>query len=75
MPREDFRELAWEILQDCNRNPAITVAALDALQIVAERYLEGSLAGAADCATHRGFKAMEPKDIQRAHRIRGERTY
>ena len=69
-----FYRLVKEILQDFGMNYRVTPGTVNALQEAAEAYLVGLFEDSNLCAIHAKQITIMPKDIQLAHRIRGERT-
>jgi histone H3 len=71
-----FQRLVREIAQDQGRIPDIRFqsSALGALHEVAETYAVGLLEDSNLCAIHARRVTIQPKDMQLARRIRGERS-
>ncbi|KAK7089410.1 histone H3.3A-like [Littorina saxatilis] len=69
-----FHRLVREIGQDFKTDLRFQSAAIEALQEASESYLVGLFQDANLCAIHAGRVTIMPRDIQLAHRIRGERA-
>ena len=70
-----FQRLVREIAQDLGKiNIHFQSGAIMALQEALEAYLVGLLEDSNLCAVHAKWVTIMPKDIQLAHRIRGERN-
>ena len=70
-----FQQLVREIAQDLGKmNMRFQSGAIMALQEALEAYLVGLLEDSNLCAIHTKRVTIMPKDIQLAHRIRGERN-
>ena len=69
-----FRRVVREIAQDFKTDLRFQEAALMALQEASEAYLVGLFEDTNLCAIHARRVTILPKDIQLAHRIRGERA-
>ena len=70
-----FQRLVWELAQDLGKmNARFQSGAIMALQEASEAYLVGLLEDANLCAVHAKRVTIMPKDIQLAHRTRGERN-
>ena len=65
--------LIWEIMQQFRMDLHWTAGAVAALHWVMEAYLVGLLEDTNLCALHMRRVTIMPKDIQLAHRIRGDR--
>lgn len=69
-----FQRLVREIAQDYKTDLRFQTAAVSALQQAAEAYLVGLFEDSNLCAIHARRTCVQPKDIQLARRIRGERA-
>ena len=69
-----FQRLVREITQDYKTDIRFQGSALLALQESAEAYLVGLFEDANLCAIHAKRVTIQPKDMQLARRIRGERS-
>lgn len=69
-----FQRLVREIAQDFKRDLRFQSHAILALQEAAEAYLVSLFEDTNLCAIHAKRVTIQPKDIQLARRIRGERT-
>jgi len=69
-----FQRLVHEIAQDFKTDLRFQSHAVLALQEAAETYLVGFVEDTNLCAIHAKRVTIMPKDIQLAHRIRGERA-
>ena len=70
-----FQRLVRELAQDLGKMTIrFQSGAIMALQEASEAYLVGLLEDANLCAVHAKRVTIMPKDIQLAHRIRGERN-
>ena len=69
-----FQRLLHEILQGFNVEFRVTPAMVMALQEAAEAYLVQLLEDLNLCAIHAKRITIQPKDIQLARRIHGERS-
>ena len=69
-----FQHLVRKILQGFNVELRVTPAMVMALQEAAEAYLVQLLEDSNLCAIHAKCITIQPKDIQLARRIRGERS-
>ena len=69
-----FQRLVREIAQDFKTDLCFQSAAIGALQEASEAYLVGLFEDTNLCAIHAKRVTIMPKDIQLAHRIRGERA-
>ena len=69
-----FQCLVHEILQGFNVELRVTPVMVMALQEAAEAYLVQLLEDSNLCAIHMKCVTIQPKDIQLARRIRGERS-
>ena len=70
-----FQRLVWEIAQNLGKvDIRFQSGAIMALQEASEGYLVGLLEDSNLCAVHAKWVTIMPKDIQLAHRIRGERN-
>ncbi|XP_026302983.1 histone H3.3-like [Piliocolobus tephrosceles] len=69
-----FQPLVREIAQDFKTDLRFQSAAMGALQEASEAYLVGLFEDTNLCAIHAKRVTIMPKDIQLAHRIRGERA-
>ena len=75
MRKLPFQRLVREIAQDLGKiNVRFQSGAIMALQEALEAYLVGLLEDSNLCAVHAKGVTIMPKDIQLAHRIRGERN-
>ena len=72
--RLPFHRLVREITQDIKGELRYQTVALDALQEASEAYLVGLFEDTNLCAIHAKRVTIQPKDIQLARRIRGERA-
>ena len=68
-----FQRLVREILQGYSVGYRVTLAMMMALQEAAEAYLVQLLEDSNLCAIHAKHITIQPKDIQLARRIHGER--
>ena len=68
-----FQHLVHEILQGHDVGYRVTLAMMLALQEAAEAYLVQLLEDSNLCAIHAKWVTIQPKDIQLARRIHGER--
>ena len=68
-----FQHLVRKILQGYGVGYRVTLAMMMALQEVAEAYLVQLLEDSNMCAIHAKHITIQPKDMQLARRIRGER--
>ena len=68
-----FQRFICEILQGCSVGYRVTPAMMMALQEAAEAYLVQLLEDSNLCAIHAKHITIQPKDIQLARQIRGER--
>lgn len=71
--RLPFQRLVREIAQDFKADLRFPVSALMALQEASEAYLVGLFEDANLAAIHAKRVTIQPKDLQLARRIRGER--
>ena len=69
-----FQLLVLEVAQDFKTDFLFQREAIGALQEAAEAYLVGLVNDTNLCAIHTRCVMIMPKDIQRAHRIHGERA-
>ena len=69
-----FARLVREIAQDFKTDLRFQREAIGALQEAGEAYLVGLFEDTNLCAIHAKRVTIMPKDIQLAHRIRGERA-
>ena len=69
-----FNRLVREIARDFKTDLCFQAQAVGALQEAAEAYLVGLFEDTNLCTIHAKRVTIMPKDIQLAHRIRGERT-
>lgn len=69
-----FSRLVREITQDFRQDLCFESSAMLALQEASEAYLIGLMEDTNLCAIHAKRITIQPKDIQLARRIRGERT-
>ena len=72
--RLQFQRLVREIAQDLRGQVNFASGAILALQEAAEAYLVGLFEDTNLCAIHAKCITIMPKDIQLAHRIRGEKN-
>lgn len=72
--RQPFQRVVREIAQDFKSDAKFQSAALEALQEAAEAYLVGLFEDANLEAIHAKRVTIQPKDIQLARRIRGDRA-
>tara|TARA_B000000475_G_scaffold252499_1_gene230158 strand:+ start:650 stop:1063 length:414 start_codon:yes stop_codon:yes gene_type:complete len=72
--RMPFHRLVREITADIKGELRYQTVALDALQEASEAYLVGLFEDTNLCAIHAKRVTIQPKDIQLARRIRGERA-
>jgi len=72
--RAAFQRLVREICQDYKSDLRFQSSAIMALQEAAEAYLIGLFTDAQLITIHRKRITIEPKDLQLARRIRGERA-
>ena len=70
-----FQRLVLEIAQDFKTDLRFQSSAVMALQEASEAYLVGLFEDANLCAIHAKRVTIMPKDIQLAHRIRGEKLF
>ncbi len=75
IPRQRFQRLVREIAQDLRSDVRFQATALEALQETAEAYLVSLFEDANLSAIHAKRVTIQPKDIQLARQVRGERTY
>lgn len=71
--KKPFQRLVREVAQDFKTDIRFQSAAVLALQEAAEAYLVGLFEDTNVCAIHAKRVTIQPKDIQLARRIRGER--
>lgn len=69
-----FQRLVREIAQDFKTDLRFQTAAVAALQEAAEAYLVGLFTDTNLCAIHAKRVTIQPRDIQLARRLRGERA-
>ncbi len=69
-----FARLVRELMEECKTGLRIQTIALMAFQEAAEAYLVGLFEDTNLCAIHAKRVTIQPKDIQLARRIRGERV-
>uniref|UniRef100_A0A8D2APL9 Histone H3 n=1 Tax=Sciurus vulgaris TaxID=55149 RepID=A0A8D2APL9_SCIVU len=69
-----FQRLVREIAKDFKTDLRFQSAAIGALQEASEAYLVGLFEDTNLCAIHAKRVTIMPKDIQLAHRLRGERA-
>jgi len=69
-----FQRLVREVAQEYTNAPRFQASAVLALQGAAEAYLVGLFQDAQLCAVHAKRVTVMSKDIQPAHRIRGEQA-
>ena len=74
IPQTAFARLVREIAQDFSTDLRFTKGALELIKFAAESYLVKLFEEGNFCALHSGRQTLQPKDIQLARRIRGERT-
>eukprot|EP01122_Echinamoeba_exundans_P001267 TRINITY_DN1129_c0_g1_i2.p1 TRINITY_DN1129_c0_g1~~TRINITY_DN1129_c0_g1_i2.p1 ORF type:complete len:151 (-),score=36.50 TRINITY_DN1129_c0_g1_i2:87-491(-) len=72
--RMPFQRLVREIAQDYKTDLRFQTAAVSALQEATEAYLVGLFEDSNLCAIHGRRTSLQPKDMQLARRIRGERS-
>eukprot|EP00891_Asterochloris_glomerata_P005731 jgi/Astpho2/5731/fgenesh1_pm.00080_%23_1_t len=68
-----FQRLVREVAQDFKTDVRFQRTAVDALQEAAEAYLVGLMDDSNMCAIHAKRVTIQPKDMQLARRIRGEK--
>ncbi|XP_014927166.1 histone H3.3A-like [Acinonyx jubatus] len=68
-----FQRLVREVAQDFKTDLRFQSAAISALQEASEAYLVSLFEDTSLCAIHAKRVTIMPKDVQLAHRIRGER--
>ena len=71
-----FKRLVREMIDNCSSTTAlrITGIALEALQEATEAYLVGLFEDTNLCALHANRVTIQPRDMQLARRLRGERA-
>ena len=69
-----FQRLVREVAQEFRTDLRFQGSAILALQEASEAYLVGLFEETQLCAIHRGCVTIQPKDMQLARRIRGERS-
>lgn len=69
-----FQRLVREIAQDYKTDLRFQVAAIGALQEAAEAYLTSLFTDTNLCAIHAKRVTIQPRDMQLARRLRGERA-
>ena len=74
IPQAAWRRLVREFGQGYMKDLNYTKGALELFQFAAESYLIGLYEEAQLCALHAGRVGIQPKDLQLARRIRGERS-
>ena len=74
IPQAAWRRLVRELGQGYMKDLNYTKGALELFQFAAESYLIGLYEEAQLCALHAGRVGIQPKDLQLARRIRGERS-
>ena len=74
IPREPFHRVIREITHDYKADIRHTGSAINATQEAGEQYLTGLMEDTVLCAIHAKRVTIQPKDIQLARRIRGERA-
>jgi len=74
LPRLPFQKLVREIAQEFKTDLRFQSNAIGALQEAAEAYLVGLFEDTNICAIHAKRVTIQPKDMQIARRIRGERV-
>jgi len=74
LSRLPFQRLVREVAQEITNAPRFQASAVRALQEAAEAYVVGLFQYAQLCAVHAKHVTVMSKDIQLAHRIRGERA-
>lgn len=74
IPKLPFQRLSREIAQSFNADLRFQATALAALQEAAEAYITGLFEDSNLCAIHGKRVTIQPKDMQLARRIRGERA-
>lgn len=72
--RLPFQRLVREVAQDFKTDLRFQESAVAALQEAAEAYLVGLFDDTQRCAIHAKRITIQPKDLQLARRLRGERT-
>jgi histone H3 len=72
--RLPFQRLIRELAQDFMSDLRISASALLAMQEASEAYIVGVFEDSNLCAIHAKRVTIQPKDIQLARRIRGERS-
>jgi len=72
--KKPFQRLVREVAQDFKSDLRFQTHAILAIQEAAEAYLVGIFEDANLCAIHARRVTIQPKDIQLARRIRGERS-
>lgn len=73
-PKIVFKCMVKEIAQDFKSDLSMRLEAVEMLQVVTEDYLVGLFQDVQLIAIHAKAATIQPKDIQLARRIRGERT-
>ncbi|XP_075408683.1 histone H3.1-like [Tenrec ecaudatus] len=74
LPRLPFQRLVREVAQGIKSDLRFQCLAITVLQEACEAYLVGLFEGTNLCTTHAKRVTILPKDIQLAHRIRGEKA-
>jgi histone H3 len=72
--KTSFQRFVREVAQDFKADLRFQVHALEAVQHASEGYLVGVFEDSQLCAVHGKRITIQPKDIQLARRIRGERA-
>lgn len=72
--RLPFQRVVREIAHEFNTSLRFQLSATSALQEAAEAYIVGLFEDTNLCALHAKRVTIQPKDLQLARRIRGERT-
>jgi histone H3/H4 len=72
VPKEPFRRLVREVIQDYKADVKISKEAFDLIQEITETYMVSLLEDSLLAAIHSGNIRIRPKDFQLARRLRGE---
>ena len=72
IPREAFKLLCDEVLQDFVADRCFTKNAIDAMQVASEAYIIEILQKSNEIATHSKRKTIQPKDVIFSKRNRTE---
>ena len=72
IPREAFKLLCDEVLQDFGADYCFTKNAIDAIQVASEAYMIEIFQKSNDIAVHSKRKTIQPKDVVFSKRNRTE---